>query len=217
MTVAAGGAGPFIRHHRRYEEWFERHRAVYHSELLAVRAVLPRQGRGLEIGVGTGRFAAPLGIEFGIDPAVEMLDYARARGVAVVAAIAEALPFRDAALDYVLIVTTLCFVDDAAATLKEAARVLRPGGALIIGEIDRESAVGRDYVAHHAENVFYANANFYSAGELEGLIAQAGFRDTLWLQTLSAPIASVREIEAPTSGHGRGAFLVLRARLPEHA
>jgi hypothetical protein len=42
---------PFVRHHRRYEDWFERHRAAYLSELLAVRALLPWQGRGLEIGV----------------------------------------------------------------------------------------------------------------------------------------------------------------------
>ena len=84
------GTEPFIRHHRRYDDWFERHRAAYLSELLAVRTLLPWKGRGLEIGVGTGRFASPLGVEFGIDPAAEMLDYAEARGVRVVRAVAEA-------------------------------------------------------------------------------------------------------------------------------
>ncbi|MGA9032657.1 MAG: hypothetical protein WB402_09090 [Sulfuricaulis sp.] len=39
---------PFVRHHRRYDEWFERHRAAYLSELLAVRALLLWSGRGLE-------------------------------------------------------------------------------------------------------------------------------------------------------------------------
>lgn len=52
---------PFILHHRRYDDWFERHRAAYLSELLAVRALLPWEGRGLEVGVGTGRFAGPWG------------------------------------------------------------------------------------------------------------------------------------------------------------
>jgi SAM-dependent methyltransferase len=84
---------PFVRHHRRYDEWFERHGPAYVSELLAVRALLPWVGRGLEIGIGTGRFAGPLGIKFGIDPAGETLDYARARGVSVARAVAEALPF----------------------------------------------------------------------------------------------------------------------------
>lgn len=40
-----------------------------------------------------GRFAAPLGVEFGIDPAAEMLGHARARGIRVARAVAEALPF----------------------------------------------------------------------------------------------------------------------------
>jgi hypothetical protein len=69
------------------------HAAAYYSELLAVRARLPWQGQGLSISVGTGRFAAPLGVQTGIDPAHEMLTYAVNRGVSVVKAIAEALLF----------------------------------------------------------------------------------------------------------------------------
>jgi SAM-dependent methyltransferase len=91
------GVEPFVRHHRRYDEWFEHHRMAYLSKLLALRALLPWRGRGLEIGVGTARFAAPLGVEFGIDPAPDMLGNARSRGVRVAAATAEALPFATAA------------------------------------------------------------------------------------------------------------------------
>ena len=65
--------GPFNAHHKRYEAWFTHHQAAYHSELLAVRALLPWQGLGLEIGVGTGRFAGPLGIKVGVDPSNAML------------------------------------------------------------------------------------------------------------------------------------------------
>jgi ubiquinone/menaquinone biosynthesis C-methylase UbiE len=54
-------------------------------------------------------------------------------------AVAEALPFADGEFDYTLIVTTICFVDDAAAMLHEAARVLRPAGDLVIVLIDRDS------------------------------------------------------------------------------
>lgn len=200
-----------MHHHQRYEGWFERHRMAYLSELLAVRALLPWQGRGLEIGVGTGRFAAPLGIGYGIDPAAEMLDYARARGVCVARAIAEALPFADASFDYTLIATTICFVDDAQIALREAARILRPGGALVIGFIDRESRLGQTYLAHQAENVFYRDATFFSAAEVDILLREAGFGHPVWVQTLSTPLAQIRDIEPVLPGTGRGAFLAVRA------
>jgi phosphoglycolate phosphatase-like HAD superfamily hydrolase len=54
-------SAPFETHSEPYDEWYERYQAAYLSELLAVRALLPWKGQGLEVGVGTGRFAAPLG------------------------------------------------------------------------------------------------------------------------------------------------------------
>jgi SAM-dependent methyltransferase len=205
---------PFVHHHRRYDDWFERHGAAYLSELIAVRALLPWGGRGLEIGVGSARFAAPLGVEFGIDPAPEMLAYARTRGVRVAAAVAEALPFAQAAFDYALVVTTLCFVNDAAAMLAEARRVLKPGGALVIGFIDRTSALGREYAAHREENVFYRAARFYSGDEVERLLAEAGFGACVWAQTLATPLAEIREIEPLRAGRGQGSFVVVKASGP---
>ena len=56
----------FDQHCRRYEKWFATHAAAYYSELLAIRALLPCGGDGLEVGVGTGRFAAPLGVRVGV-------------------------------------------------------------------------------------------------------------------------------------------------------
>ena len=210
-TAVTAGAEPFVRHHRRYDQWFERHWAAYHSELLAARALLPWSGRGLEIGVGTGRFAGPLGVEFGIDPAAEMLVYARARGVHVAGAVAEALPFARAVFDYALIVTTICFVDDAAAMLAEAQRVLRPGGELVIGFIDRTSDLGQHYLAHQAENVFYREAKFYSAEEVHRLLRDTGFTRPVWTQTLFKPLEETREIEPLRAGRGQGAFVVVKA------
>jgi SAM-dependent methyltransferase len=206
---------PFVTHHERYDKWFERHRVAYLSELLAVRAFLPWEGRGLEIGVGTGRFAGPLGVKFGIDPAGEMLGYARVRGVSVVRAVAEALPFAAAVFDYALVVTTICFVDDAHCMLREIARVLRPGGRLVIGLIDRESPLGQDYIAHQAENVFYRAGTFYSATEVEALLKHTGFHHVTWVQTLSSPLSETYEIEPITTGTGDGAFLVVRAQTSE--
>ena len=128
---------PFEAHHERYDSWFERHDAAYYSELLAVRALLPWDGRGLEVGVGTGRFAAPLGVQWGVDPSPVMRSYAARRGISTWPGTAEELPFEDESFDTLLAVTTICFVDDAQRMLTEARRVLRPNGQLVIGFIDR--------------------------------------------------------------------------------
>ena len=203
--------GAFEAQAPRYEAWFARHEAAYLSELLAVRALLPWSGRGLEIGVGSGRFAAPLGIQVGVDPAPAMLDLAAARGVEVVAGTAEHLPFPPASFDYALVVTTLCFVDSPAHMLAEAHRVLKPHGSLVIGFIDRDSPLGRDYLAHQAQSVFYREATFYSADDVERLLGEAGFTIRAWGQTLSRSLAETREIEPLQPGRGHCSFVVVSA------
>lgn len=203
---------PFEIHTDRYERWFVHHEAVYYSELLAVRKLLPHEGLGLEIGVGTGRFAFPLGIAIGVDPSLHMLSRAHERGIRVVGGTAEALPFADAAFDHALIVTTICFVDDAIAMLEEARRVLKPGGTLVIGFVDRDSTLGQNYLAHQAENVFYREAVFYSAREVRDLLGRTGFGDLVWIQTLFKSPDETTEIEPIRSGFGEGAFVVIRAK-----
>lgn len=195
----------------RYEAWFARHPAAYASELLALRPFVPLAGRGLEIGVGTGWFAAPLGIKVGLDPSPAMLAAAAARGIETVEGCAERLPFADASFDHALVVTTLCFVDSPPAMLAEARRVLRPGGRLVIGFIDRESALGQHYLAHREESVFYREASFVSAGEVEGWLVEGGFSIDGWGQTLSRPPPETVEIEPLRPGRGRGAFVVVAA------
>jgi ubiquinone/menaquinone biosynthesis C-methylase UbiE len=212
--LIAPRSAPFELYHRRYDEWFARHAMAYQSELLAVRALLPWHGLGLSIGVGTGRFAAPLGVKAGVDPSQEVLAYASYRGVGVVKGVAEALPFSNQAFDYVLCVTTICFVEDASAMLSEAYRVLKPGGALVVGFIDRTSSLGRHYLAHQAENVFYREATFFSAVEVEHLLFEAGFTGPSWVQTLSKPLKDIREIEAIRAGYGQGAFVVVKTNRP---
>ncbi|HSH49516.1 MAG TPA: class I SAM-dependent methyltransferase [Halomonas sp.] len=204
-------AAIFEHHHKRYEAWFARHEAAYISELLALRPFVPWQGLGLEIGVGSGRFAAPLGVQVGIDPSPAMLEHAAARGIHTVCATAEALPFSDSHFDHALVVTTICFVDSATAMLAEARRVLKPCGRLVIGFIDRGSSLGQEYLAYQNQSVFYRDATFFSADEVLHLLQDAGFVINAWGQTLERPLAETREIESLRPGHGDCAFTVVSA------
>jgi len=70
------GKGPFETHTDEYEEWFEKNRFVYEAELRAVKELLPTKGESIEIGVGSGKFALPLGIRLGIDPSLKMAEIA---------------------------------------------------------------------------------------------------------------------------------------------
>ncbi len=202
---------PFEANAGRYDTWFDNHQAAYLSELLAVRALLPIDGTGLEIGVGSGRFAAPLAIQFGIDPSPAMLHMAAARGIRTLVAVAENLPFAANSFDQVLLVTTLCFLDTPATMLAEAHRVLKPGGTLVIGFIDRSSPLGQKYLEQKTGNVFYREATLYSAAEVEHMLAAAGFAIRNWVQTITRAPNDLNQIEALRPGHGDGLFVVVAA------
>ena len=124
-------ASIYDREAEQYDAWYDspKGRAIFGDELAALQPLFDDvRGSRLEVGVGTGRFAAALGIGFGIDPAVAALRLAAGRGVRVVAARGEELPFPDASFGAVLFMVTLCFVQDPLAALREARRVLRPEG-----------------------------------------------------------------------------------------
>lgn len=204
-------AAPFEKHTDRYEEWFEEHETAYQSELEALRRLVPTTGDAVEIGVGSARFAAPLGIQVGIDPAEKMLENARERGIGVIKGVAESLPFIDETFDTALIVTTICFVDNIPQTLTEAARVLKPDGALVIGYIDKSSPVGEIYQETQAQNPFYREAVFVSTEELVDALETAGFTDFEFVQTIYHWPGEIEGSAPIESGYGDGSFVGIKA------
>ena len=113
---------PFDKQARDYDAWFEKHRDLYLAELEAVRNLVPASGAGVEIGVGTGRFAVPLGIPIGVEPAPRMAELARQRGIEVLENFAEALPFAYGSFDFAVMVTVVCFLNDAGQAFRESYR-----------------------------------------------------------------------------------------------
>jgi len=203
---------PFEKHVEKYEEWFTKNRWVYEAELRAAKDMIPSAGRGIEIGVGTGRFAEPLGIKIGVEPSKRMREIAQKRGIQVLDGVAEELHFDDSQFDFVLMVTTVCFVDDISKALTEAHRVLSQGGFLIIGFVDRSSMVGQTYLSHQSENVFYKDATFFSVGELVDIMDQTGFVDLTFNQTIFKTLSETTKDEPVKIGYGEGSFVVIRGR-----
>lgn len=201
---------PFDEYPDRYDGWFDRHDAAYRSELRALRSLLPEEGDGLEIGVGTGRFAAPLGIEHGVDPSPAMRERARERGIQVRTGTAENLPYTDEHFDSVLMTTTLCYLDDPPQAVREVLRVLRPGGAFVVGLIDADSPLGEHYQRKRKKSTFYRDAHFHGAADVVRLIDDAGFEDLEIRQTLFSEPETMTEPDPVQEGHGEGGFVVLR-------
>lgn len=200
---------PFEEYADRYDSWFEKNQWVYDAELSAVKRMIPVAGRGLEVGVGTGRFAEPLGIRECVDPSKRMGEIAQKRGIRVVRGVAEALPFDNSRFDFVLMVTTLCFVEDVRKALLEANRVIREGGVIVIGFIRRNSRMGKMYLERQENNVFYKDATFFSVDELVTYMEETGFTDLLFAQTVFGTLQETCRDEPVKPGYGQGSFVVM--------
>ena len=199
---------PFDEQAVEYDAWFEKHRDLYLAELKAVHSFIPARGSGVEIGVGTGRFAGPLGIPTGVEPSPRMAKLARQRGIEVIEGVAENLPFADNNFDFVVMVTVVCFLDDVAKAFREAFRILKPEGTLVMGFIDRESELGTHYNQKKGQSRFYRDATFYSVSELEALLTKAGFSNFDYRQTLLPGETTDLSVRG---GHGNGGFVVMQA------
>jgi SAM-dependent methyltransferase len=203
---------PFARFAMEYDEWFERNPWAYRSELAALAKVVP-EGRGVDIGSGTGRFSSPFNIYVGVDPSMPMLRLAGGKGLRIVQGRAESLPFRDGAFDFALMVTVLCFVNDRLAALREAVRVVRRGGSILVGILDRDSPLGRRYEAGAEGSRFYRDARFLSAAEAFDLLEQAGCTVESTFHTIFSDPRGLKAPEPVLEGHGNGLFTVISARV----
>lgn len=200
---------PFERHYLRYDAWFKENRFAYLSEVDALRRFIPKGKEGIEIGIGSGRFALALGIRFGLDPSLRMLFLAKKRGLKVFGGIAENLPLKNEYFDFVLIVTTICFVDSPETSLREAHRILKPEGQIIIGFVDRDSPLGRFYM-NKRRSLFYRYANFYSVPEILSFLKDLKYKNFKTLQTIFHPLSEIKSKEPVREGYGQGSFVVIR-------
>lgn len=166
---------------RRYETWCASPlgRFVEEVEGRLVWALLaPQPGERIaDLGCGTGTYALRLAAHgcrvVGVDESEAMLASARAKPapaghVHLMRGDVTALPFADGAFDAALLQVTLEFVGDPARALREAVRVLRPGGRLVVGLIHATgpwAAHYRDRGRREPRSV-YRGARFWTVPEI---------------------------------------------------
>ena len=184
LDPAVPGLGPGL-----YAEWRAADIGVI-TDCLERALILELAGtvaglRVLDVGCGNGDLALALWERIaqvtGIDASPEMIDAARLRAknhkaaIAFEVAAAEHLPLASDQFDLVVAVTILCFVPNAAPVFREMARVLRPGGRLIIGELGRWSSwAAARRIRAWCGSALWRRARFRSRRELKSLAEQAG-------------------------------------------
>lgn len=206
----------FDKHVAEYEAWYEAHPQVYASELAAIRKHferLPENIRGIEVGLGTGRFSNPLGIREGVEPSAPMAARAKERGIEVMDGRAENLPYADMQFDFVLFVT-ICHLQNLKYAFREAHRVLKPNGLVIVGFLPKDQAVARGYQERRRFSTFYRDAVFYTPIEIEKLLGENGFRSFVFNQVLFGELEDIKTQQAPKEGYGNGSFVVISAVKP---
>ncbi|MFW5750786.1 MAG: class I SAM-dependent methyltransferase, partial [Planctomycetota bacterium] len=136
-----------------YDRWYDEARGhhLFTAELACLRPLVDADTSSwIEIGVGSGRFAAALGIPAGIDRSPAMIALARRQGIEATVAAADAIPEDDESVGGVLMVMTACFIADMDPVLAEIRRVLAPEGRLVLAEVNAAGPLGRRYAARRA-------------------------------------------------------------------
>jgi SAM-dependent methyltransferase len=155
--------------------WYAGQRAIASALLEPALGSEPADGRRLlDAGCGAGfnlLALAPLGRAVGIDLAPEAIAFCRRRGVRAVRASLLALPFPDAAFDAVTSFDVIyhAWVTDDRRAVAEMARVLRPGGVLLV----RVPALKALWGAHDVE---VQSRHRYTRTELRALLESCSLR-----------------------------------------
>ena len=128
------------------EAWYKEYPFVLLSQIEALRQMLPEgeQLNGAEIGMGTGEFADTLGIKERVVLYTDQNLQAKDKILIKIGDV-EHLPYDDLSLDFIVIASCKNCFNDLHVAFQEIFRVLKKNGVLVIGFMERNSIIGRDY------------------------------------------------------------------------
>ena len=196
---------------KEYDQWFQKHKYAYESEIEVIKRLLPQNGLGIELSVNTGRFASALGIKKGIEYYHEMKTLAEGRGIEVFESSQENMPFDKEEFDYALIVD-IAYLENIKITLEQAHRIIKPGGKLILGFIEKNSPLGIVYQTEKQNSPFYKEAKYFTITQVNDLLYSAGFRQLEYMQTLFGKnLDEIKSKQIPKEGFGNGSFVTIKS------
>ena len=141
----------------------------------------------LDLGGGTGQVAEHL-VKYSkevviVDPSPSMIEKAQKKSdnIKTILGVAEKIPYPDDYFDKVLIYDSMHHMQDPILGLKEAIRVLKPDGKLIIGEIDPRGIGGK--LLLFFEKVFYIYGTYFSPYELRDILKEMDWNITNYKKT----------------------------------
>jgi len=203
----------FNDHVKEYDLWFEKHPYVFETEVAAIKKLFPQGDNlmSLEVGSGTGKFAKSLGIKEGLDPSANMCTAAEEQGIDTFIGFAEDLPYESLQFDFVLMNYCISYFESLQKAFKEAFRVLKPGGPLVVGFIEKNSRIGHYYKTAKAQSIYYKQARFFSVQEVEKELLNAGFSNLQFSQTLFNDLDDIKSVEPSIPGYGEGSYILIKA------
>ena len=165
-----------------YDDWYSHPQGiqVFKAELTAVESLIPDSGLGLEVGAGTGVFAESLTEEnrkiICLDPSGAMLGKAKERKMPAIMGVGEHIPITERAVGFAYMVTTLEFLENPVAALKQVRETMKKAAPLTIMFINADSAWGRLYrqIGVKGDPVF-RYARLRSLREVHEILFEAGY------------------------------------------
>jgi SAM-dependent methyltransferase len=231
MTTSA-----FDEHASAYDAWFLENRTVLANEVALIARMLAGAGRVLSVGCGSGLFELLLrrdhgiAVDFGIEPSEAMAEIARKRGMQVRIGTAEESEYGSEEYDTVLFNGSPSYIGDLEAAFRKAHRALRPGGAVVVADVPKESSYAMLYMLgaqlggwshERVEGIqparvypveFARGARWRTTREKAALLLKIGFERLTYAQTLTHhPLYSNDELEEPVEGYTRGDYVAIRA------
>ncbi|MCX7641026.1 MAG: class I SAM-dependent methyltransferase [Elusimicrobiales bacterium] len=157
-----------------YDLWYKKNNHIFKKEIKAIKKLIKDEKikRSVEIGCGSGMFCKALNIIEAIEPSKKLSKTANDRGIKVIKAFGEKIPYKDNTFDAAFILFTIEFVFNPLKIIKQVYRILKRGGIIIIGFINKDSI----RLEEKKKNKFYKKAQFFNFHDISNLLKENSFK-----------------------------------------